>query len=109
MRIITKNIQTLKRQSGITDNQFKKYMKFTDEEYNDFSSDNYKYNSLDIEKLSNLFMVDEYDLIDRELNEYKSYKFNENFNDEDINNLSNLNKIVKNQIFMDNIIKKRQL
>lgn len=103
--ILVKNINTLIENSGITDKQFKEYMELNDDEYKDFIKGDFKYTSVDIDKLSSLFLVDMHDLIERELREYKSYIFNEELSKEDIENLSEINKIIKNQFEMDKINK----
>ena len=104
--MLVKNINTLIENSGITDKQFKEYMELNDTEYKNFIKGDFNYTSVHIDKLSSLFLLDMHDLIERELREYKSYIFNEELSKEDIENLSEINKIIKNQFEMDKINKK---
>ena len=103
--ILVKNINTLIENSGITDKQFKEYMELNDEEYKNFIKGDFNYTSVDIDKLSSLFLVDIHELIEIELREYKSYIFNEELSKEDVENLSKINKIINNQFEMDKINK----
>jgi hypothetical protein len=103
--ILVKNINTLIENSGITDKQFKEYMELNDEEYKNFIKGDFNYTSVDIDKLSSLFLVDIHELIEIELREYKSYIFNEELSKEDVENLSKINKITNNQFEMDKINK----
>ena len=104
-KILVKNINTLIENSGITDKQFKEYMGLNDYEYKDFIKGDFNYTSVDIDKLSSLFLVDIHELIEIELREYKSYIFNEELSKEDVENLSKINKIINNQFEMDKINK----
>jgi len=104
-KILVKNINTLIENSGITDKQFKEYMGLNDYEYKDFIKGDFNYTSVDIDKLSSLFLVDIHELIEIELREYKSYIFNEELSKEDVENLSKINKITNNQFEMDKINK----
>ena len=103
--ILVKNINTLIENSRITDKQFKEYMELNDDEYKDFIKGDFNYTSVDIDKLSILFLVDMNDLIERKLREYKSYIFDEELSKEDIENLSEINKIIQNKFEMEKINK----
>lgn len=67
-------------------------------------SGDFEYTSDNIEDLSDLFMLDSKELIETELKEYDNKLLNNNLDKEEIEAISNINKIVKNQIAMDKLL-----
>ena len=67
-------------------------------------SGDFEYTSDNIEDLSDLFMLDSKELIETELKEYDNKLLNNNLDKEEIEAISNINKIVKNQISIDKLL-----
>lgn len=104
MKNLLKNVKYLKNETGITDEQLQDYLKLSDVEYKKFLSGDFEYTSDNIEDLSDLFMLDSKELIETELKEYNNHLLDNNLNQEEIKAISNINKIVKNQIAMDKLL-----
>ena len=104
MRNLLKNVKYLKNKTGITDKQLQDYLKLNDIEYTKLLSGDFEYTSDNIEDLSDLFMLDSKELIETELKEYDNKLLNNNLDKEEIEAISNINKIVKNQIAMDKLL-----
>lgn len=104
MRNLLKNVKYLKNKTGITDKQLQDYLKLNDIECKKFLSGDFEYTSDNIEDLSDLFMLDSKELIETELKEYDNKLLNNNLDKEEIDAISNINKIIKNQIAMDKLL-----
>lgn len=104
MKNLLKNIKYLKNKTGITDKQLQDYLKLNNVEYKKFLSGDFEYTSDNIEDLSDLFMLDSKESIETEIKEYNNQLLDNNLDKEEIEAISNINKIVKNQIAMDKLL-----